>query len=187
MAKRLFDIVFSLLALVFLGWIILLSWLFAAFDTKTSGLFLQKRVGQSGKLFTIFKLRTIRESKEGTTSISKIGAFLRNSKLDELPQFVNVLLGDMSIVGPRPDIQGYYDCLEGEERKILELKPGLTSEASLKYFNEEQLLAVQDNPLEYNDLVLFPDKVRLNLQYYYERTFFGDLKIIIKTLFHKLF
>jgi len=187
MAKRLFDIVFSIIALVFLGWIILLSWFLAAFDTKTNGLFLQKRVGQSGKLFTIFKLRTIRKNKEGISSISRLGAFLRNSKLDELPQFVNVLLGEMSIVGPRPDIEGYYDCLKGEERKILELKPGLTSEASLKYFNEEQLLAMQDNPLEYNDLVLFPDKVRLNLQYYYEHTFFGDLKIIAKTLFHKMF
>lgn len=187
MAKRLFDIVFSLTALLLLGWLILLSWFLAILDTKTNGLFLQKRVGQSGKLFTIFKLRTIRQDNKGVASISKVGAFLRNSKIDELPQFVNVLLGDMSVVGPRPDIEGYYDCLQGEARKILELKPGLTSEASLKYFNEEQLLALEENPLDYNDRVLFPDKVNLNLQYYYNRTFFGDLKIIVKTLFHKMF
>ncbi len=187
MLKRLFDIVFSFTALILFSWIILISWVFAAFDTKSNGLFFQKRVGQFGKLFTIVKLRTIRKDKENVASISGVGAFLRNSKLDELPQFINVLLGDMSVVGPRPDIEGYYDCLEGEERKILELKPGLTSEASLKYFNEEQILALQENALEYNDRVLFPDKVRLNLQYYYNQTFFGDVKIIIKTLFHKMF
>ena len=187
MLKRLFDIVFSFTALILFSWIILISWVFAAFDTKSNGLFFQKRVGQFGKLFTIVKLRTIRKDKEGVATISSVGAFLRNSKLDELPQFINVLLGDMSVVGPRPDIEGYYDCLEGEERKILELKPGLTSEASLKYFNEEQILALQENALEYNDRVLFPDKVRLNLQYYYNQTFFGDVKIIIKTLFHKMF
>lgn len=187
MGKRLFDIVFSFTTLLFFSWIILLSWLLAAFDTKSNGFFLQKRVGQYGKLFTIFKLRTIRKDTENVASISKTGAFLRNSKIDELPQLINVLIGDMSIVGPRPDIEGYYDCLEGENKKILELKPGLTSEASLKYFNEEQLLALQKNPLEYNDLVIFPDKVRLNLQYYYTHSFFGDIKIIVKTLFHKLF
>lgn len=187
MLKRLFDIVFSFTALLLFSWIILVSWMFAAIDTKSSGLFFQKRVGQFGKLFTIVKLRTIRKDKEGGGTISRVGAFLRNSKLDELPQFINVLLGDMSVVGPRPDIQGYYDCLEGEERKILELKPGLTSEASLKYFNEEQILALQENALEYNDRVLFPDKVRLNLQYYYHQSLFGDIKIIIKTLFHKMF
>jgi len=187
MLKRLFDIVFSFTALILFSWIILISWVFAAFDTKSNGLFFQKRVGQFGKLFTIVKLRTIRKDKEGVATISSVGAFLRNSKLDELPQFINVLLGDMSVVGPRPDVEGYYDCLEGEERKILELKPGLTSEASLKYFNEEQILALQENALEYNDRVLFPDKVRLNLQYYYNQTFFGDVKIIIKTLFHKMF
>lgn len=187
MLKRLFDIVFSFTALLLFSWIILISWGFAALDTKSNGLFFQKRVGQFGKLFTIVKLRTIRKDSENVATISRVGAFLRNSKLDELPQFVNVLLGDMSVVGPRPDLEGYYDCLEGEERKVLELKPGLTSEASLKYFNEEQLLALQENPLEYNDRILFPDKVSLNLHYYYNHTFLGDLKIIIKTLFHKMF
>jgi len=182
MAKRLFDIVFSLIALLALSWLILLGWLLAAFDTRKNGFFFQKRVGRNGKLFTIIKLRTMKEGE-----VSKTGAFLRNSKIDELPQFINVLVGDMSVVGPRPDIEGYYDCLKGEERKILELRPGLTSEASLKYYNEEALLASMKNPLYYNDTVLFPDKVRLNLNYYYNRTFFGDVKVIFKTVFHKLF
>ncbi|HSD14819.1 MAG TPA: sugar transferase [Flavobacterium sp.] len=186
MLKRLFDIVFSITALILVGWLIVLSWILTSVDTGKNGFFLQKRVGQHGELFTIIKLRTIRKDKDGRSSISKLGAFLRNSKIDELPQFINVLLGHMSVVGPRPDLQGYYDCLEGEERKVLELRPGLTSEASLKYYNEEELLAFQDNPLEYNDKVIFPDKVSLNLQYYYERTFLGDMKIITKTLFYKL-
>jgi lipopolysaccharide/colanic/teichoic acid biosynthesis glycosyltransferase len=187
MAKRLFDILFSIIALIVLSWLILLGWILAAMDTKSNGFFFQKRVGRHGKLFTIIKLRTIRKSNSGASSISKTGAFLRNSKMDELPQFINVLIGDMSVVGPRPDIEGYYDCLVGEERKILELRPGLTNEASLKYYNEEALLASMENPLHYNDNVLFPDKVRLNLDYYYNRTFLGDMKIIFKTAFHKLF
>lgn len=114
--------------------------------------------------------------------ISPIGSFLRKYKIDELPQLLNILKGEMSFVGPRPDIEGYYDKLTGEERKILELKPGLTSEASIIYRNEEELLAKQNNPLKYNDEVLFPEKIRLNLDYYYNRSIFLDLKIILRTL-----
>ena len=113
--------------------------------------------------------------------ISPLGRFLRKTKLDELPQLWNVLIGDMSFVGPRPDIPGYYDILEGEARKVLELKPGITSLASIKYRDEECILKTQNNPSEYNDTVLFPDKVKMNLDYYYNRSFFGDLKIILKT------
>ena len=87
----------------------------------------------------------------------------------------------MSLVGPRPDIAGYYDTLQGEERLVLNLKPGLTSEAAIKYANEEELLAQQEDPLQYNDAIIFPDKVRMNLEYYYKRTFFGDLQLIWNT------
>lgn len=114
--------------------------------------------------------------------ISPIGSFLRKYKIDELPQLLNILKGEMSFVGPRPDIEGYYDKLTGEERKILELKPGLTSEASIIFRNEEELLAKQNNPLKYNDEVLFPEKIRLNLDYYYNRSISLDLKIILRTL-----
>jgi lipopolysaccharide/colanic/teichoic acid biosynthesis glycosyltransferase len=117
-------------------------------------------------------------------TISRFGNFIRKTKIDELPQLFNLLIGNMSVVGPRPDVVGYYDKLQGEERKILELKPGLTSLATLKYANEETLLAQQENPLHYNDIILFPDKVKLNLHYYHTRTFFGDLKIIWKTMFY---
>jgi len=178
--KRLFDLVFSLLGLFVLSPLILVMAILAAIDTRSNGFFLQKRVGQYGKLFKIVKLRTI-DAK--TQSISRFGRFLRKSKIDELPQLYNVLIGEMSFVGPRPDIPGYYDNLTGDARKILELKPGLTSEASLKYYDEDSLLAQQEDPLRYNDTILFPDKVRMNLQYYYNRSFLGDLKIICKTIF----
>ncbi|WP_341537936.1 sugar transferase [Flavobacterium aquariorum] len=180
--KRLFDISFSAFVLVFFLWLILLAWFFAMIDTRSSGIFTQERIGQFGKGFKIYKLRTIKiVANTGRFQISAIGRFLRNYKLDELPQMINVLKGEMSIVGPRPDIEGYYDLLEGENRKILELKPGLTSLASLKYYNEDELLEKQVHPLEYNDKILFPDKVKLSLEYYYHQSFSGDLKVIFAT------
>lgn len=172
--KRWFDIVLSSIGLLFFGWLILLFILIAYFDTG-NGTYLQKRIGQYGKPFNIFKIRTINDK---TGHISKFGMFLRESKIDELPQLVNILFGQMSFVGPRPDIPGYYDKLEGEERKILELKPGLISKAALKYYNEEALLKEQTDPLKYNDEVIFPDKVRMNLDYYYNRSFAEDLRIM---------
>jgi len=117
-----------------------------------------------------------------THDVSSLGKFLRKSKLDELPQLFNVLKGEMSIVGPRPDVHGYYDKLQGEERKILKLKPGLTSLATLKYANEETLLALQENPLKYNDVIIFPDKVKMNLVYYKQQSLWLDIKIIMKTV-----
>lgn len=160
--------------------LLLLVYLLSSLNTRSSGLFIQKRVGQFGQIFKIYKIKTLHPK---TKAISGWGKFLRKSKLDELPQLFNILIGDMSFVGPRPDIPGYYDLLEGEDRKILELKPGLTSEASIKYKNEEELLAQQKDPLEYNDTVLFPDKVKMNLDYFYQRSFLGDLGIIFKTIF----
>ncbi|MCB0452958.1 MAG: sugar transferase [Aequorivita sp.] len=176
--KRLFDIVLSGIGLIFLGWLILILILLAYFDTG-KGIFLQKRIGQYGKPFNIYKISSIKVSSR---SISKFGKFLRKSKVDELPQLLNVFFGQMSFVGPRPDIPGYYDKLEGEDRKILELKPGLTSEASLKYYNEESILKNKDEPLDYNDTVIFPDKVKMNLEYYYKQSFTEDLRIILKTI-----
>lgn len=179
MLKRIFDVVLAEVLLLLLIPVLLFCVCLAWYDTcQTAGLFFQKRVGQYGRPFTIIKLRTIQ--KQG--NISRIGNFLRRYKLDELPQLLNILVGDMSFVGPRPDISGYYDHLVGEERKILELKPGITSEAALKYRNEEQLLAAQCNPLQYNDEVIFPDKVKMNLDYYHRQNFILDLKIIGKTI-----
>ena len=116
--------------------------------------------------------------------ILPFGKWLRKTKLDEIVELVNVLKGEMSFVGPRPDVEGYADKLEGEDRKVLELRPGITGPASLKYINEEEILAKVDNPQQYNDEIIFPDKVRINLDYYYNRTFWGDIRIILKTVFY---
>jgi len=180
MAKRIFDIIFSILLLLLFGAIIFIGFVLTSIDTASNGLFFQRRVGQHGTFFTIYKLKTIHPR---TRKISSLGKLFRKYKIDELPQLYNVLIGNMSFVGPRPDISGYYDNLHGEDRKILELKPGITSLASIKYKNEEEILSRQEYPLEYNDTVLFPDKIKMNLDYYYHRTFFGDIKIIIKTIF----
>ena len=183
MTKRIFDLFFSIVVLVLFFWVFLIVWLLAIIDTGTNGIFLQERIGQYGAKFKIYKLRTIQiDVASEKRAISSIGKLLRKYKLDELPQLFNVLKGEMSVVGPRPDLPGYYDVLEGENRKILELKPGLTSPAALKYSQEEQILEKHVNPLIYNDTVIFPDKVLLNLDYYYNRSFRGDLVIIIKTV-----
>jgi len=114
--------------------------------------------------------------------ISSFSRFLRKFKLDELPQLFNILKGDMSVVGPRPDIPGYYDKLVGNDRLLLKLKPGLTGYASINFFNEEYLLNTVENPEEYNDKVIFPKKVELNLWYLENISFLLDLKIIFKTV-----
>jgi len=182
MKKRAFDVIFSFLGLLFTAPFIFIFWIIATMDTKSNGFFRQERIGQFGTVFRIYKIRTIKNNS--ANHISSIGKFLRKSKIDEVPQLFNVFIGDMSIVGPRPDISGYYDLLSGENRKILELKPGITSSASLKYFNEEELLNCQENPQKYNDEIIFPDKVKMNLDYYYNQSLLLDLKIITKTIFH---
>lgn len=154
-------------------------------------LFLQERIGQYGKSFKIYKIRTMRIQNHNNNFVTTadddrilpFGKFLRKTKLDEIVELVNVLKGDMSLVGPRPDVAGYADKLTGEDRKILELRPGITGPASLKYINEEELLAKVDDPKKYNDEIIYPDKVKINLEYYYNRTFWGDIKIIFNTIF----
>ena len=151
-----------------------------AIDTQSNGFFKQTRIGQHGKSFLIYKLRTLHPK---TNKTSLWGQFLRKTKLDELPQLLNILKGEMTFVGPRPDVAGYADKLEGADRIILNLKPGLTGLASLKYHNEEQLLAQQTHPQQYNDEVIWPDKVRINKWYAQNRTLIMDLQILFYTLF----
>lgn len=189
--KRIFDIVFSTLGLLLLWWLILLAALIARFDTGLSGFFLQKRVGKNGRLFYVIKIRTMKPIKEVTTTITtdsdiritRLGAFFRKTKIDELPQLINVFLGEMSFVGPRPDVPGFADKLVGEERSILSIRPGITGPATLRYKNEEKLLGSVDNPEQYNRHVIFPDKVRLNLDYMRNYSFLNDLKYIFITIF----
>jgi lipopolysaccharide/colanic/teichoic acid biosynthesis glycosyltransferase len=189
--KHTFDLSASFFGLITTWWIIILAWIIASIETKSNGFFIQKRVGRSGKLFYVIKIKTM-QSVAGidttiTTSndkrITKSGMFFRKTKIDELPQLWNVFKGEMSFVGPRPDIPGYADKLKGEDRFILDLKPGITGPASLKYANEEELLSMVDNPKKYNDQIIFPDKVKINLEYYYNNSFFGDLKLIFRTIY----
>lgn len=147
-------------------------------DTGFPGIFTQKRVGREGKLFVIYKFQTYHSY---TSQKSNFGKWMRKTKLDELPQLFNILKGEMSFVGPRPDIPGYYDVLKGNDRLVLGLKPGLTSEAGIKYRNESKILDNQSDPLKYNDEVLFPDKVKMNLEYYHQLSFKTDVLILLKT------
>lgn len=161
--------------------------------TPGSVFFIQERTGRFGRPFTIYKFRTMFENHRGSSTsvkgedrITPLGAKLRKYKLDELPELWNVLIGDMSFVGPRPDLPEYTERLHGEEKLILELRPGITGPASLKYFDEEDILAGVPDPKKYTDEVIWPDKVRINLEYYRIRSFMGDILLILKTLFGKL-
>lgn len=184
MVKRFFDLFFALGLLAFVAIPLLFAWVLASFDTRSNGLFRQIRIGQYGRPFTIYKLKTMHANSVGNTQIiTALGSFFRKTKIDELPQLINIIKGDMSIVGPRPDLPGYYDSLVGDNRRVLNLKPGLTCEASLKYYNEAQILKQQEFPLRYNDEIIFPDKIRMNLEYLQKQSFLGDIQIIVKTLF----
>jgi lipopolysaccharide/colanic/teichoic acid biosynthesis glycosyltransferase len=189
--KRTFDLFCSSIGVV----VIFLPSIAIAILVKTTSrgpvFFPQQRVGQNGKLFTVIKFRTmyVGSNALGSITISSdgritgIGRILRTYKLDELPQLWNVLIGKMSFVGPRPDVEGYADRLTGENRKILELKPGITGPASLYFRDEERVLAKVENPREYNDTVLWPKKVALNLDYYNNWSFWKDIGYIFITIF----
>lgn len=191
--KSIFDRGASFLGLIFLFPLLILT-AFLIYIKMPGGpiIFKQKRVGQYGRLFTMYKFRSMTTnhsgnsiSVKGENRITPLGAKLRKYKLDELPELWNVLIGDMSFVGPRPDVPGYADKLEGENCRMLLLKPGITGPASLKYRNEEELLAEQENPQKYNDEVLFPDKVRINIEYLDNWSFWNDIKIIVYTILGK--
>lgn len=189
--KRLFDLVVSFIGLTALCWLICIVIVVASIDTRQWGIFTQKRVGQYGKLFKIFKVRSMRNvpgitttiTASGDPRISSFGAIIRRFKLDELPQLWNVFIGKMSFVGPRPDVPGYLDMVEGDDRVVLELKPGITGPASLRFRNEEELLAAQSDPKKYNDEVIWPEKVKINKQYIEEYSFWKDIGFIIQTIF----
>ena len=189
--KRIMDILFSILAVIILFPIFLLLSILIKSTSKGPVFFIQERVGKDGKIFKMIKFRSMFVTQESSSTISikgdirvtKIGVFLRKYKLDELPELINVLLGQMSLVGPRPDVPGYADKLVGEDRNILKLRPGITSPASLKYSNEEEILVKQKNPKAYNDEVIYPDKVRINLEYYNNQSIWLDIKIIFATIF----
>lgn len=189
--KRLFDIIVSLIGLVLTGWLILLVFALSSIDTRKNGFFTQQRVGKEGRLFRVIKIRTMRDlpdidttvTQDNDPRITRLGRFWRKTKIDELPQLINVLLGQMSFVGPRPDVPGFADRLTGPDRIILTIRPGITGPATLRFRNEECLLAQQEDPEAYNREVIWPEKVRLNREYIKNYSFRRDLTYIWQTLF----
>lgn len=188
--KRGFDLLFSVIGLVATGWVIALAWIIAMIDTGESGFFTQERVGRAGRPFRIFKIRTMRPVVGVNTTVTTVadaritrwGRFFRRMKIDELPQLINILSGDMSFVGPRPDVPGFADLLTGDDKIILAVRPGVTGPATLKYRHEEETLAQKEDPERYNREVIFPDKVVLNRLYVENYSFIGDVKYIMQTL-----
>lgn len=216
MLKIVFDKVVSLVGLIILSPLLLIVALLIKWKMPGPILFCQQRVGRYGRIFTVYKFRTMTVKAEASVAsrnseatsiasqeqsrITPLGEKLRRYKLDELPELWNVLKGDMSFVGPRPDVPGYADQLQGEDREVLLLRPGITGPASLKYRNEEDILEAVDEALqkgrsglpigittvqEYNDNVIYPDKVRLNRYYLHHYSFIKDIKMIVCTVLGK--
>lgn len=188
--KRSFDFVVSFVGLCATCWLILIAWLIASIETKSNGFFIQQRVGKDGKLFNVIKIKTMKQIKGIDTTITssndsritKSGKFFRNSKIDELPQLWNVFIGEMSFVGPRPDVSGYADNLEADDRIVLTIRPGITGPASIKYKNEEEILSKQEDSKWYNDNVIWPDKVKINKEYIRNWSLKKDIEYIVKTI-----
>ena len=191
--KRSFDVVVACAGLILCSWLIALAWVAARLDTG-QGFFRQERVGYGGRRFRIVKISTMRQGLGPATTttvandprITRIGRFLRATKLDELPQLYNVLMGDMSIVGPRPDVPGYADTLTGEDRVVLAVRPGITGPATLQFRDEERMLLSQPDPERFNREVLFPAKVRINRAYVENYHFTDDLRYIAATILPRL-
>lgn len=190
MAKRLFDIVFSLFGLLILSWMFVIIALAVGLTSKGGVFYRQKRVGRNNKDFVLYKFRSMCVNADkgslitigGRDSrITKVGYFIRKFKLDELPQLFNVLIGDMSFVGPRPEVRYYVDMYNKEQLKVLSVRPGITDPASIAYRNENELLEQQQNPKQYYIDVIMPDKLRINLEYLQRRTLISDIKVIFQT------
>lgn len=186
--KRAFDLALALPGLVVSTPVIGIAAMLARRDTGASGIFRQQRIGRHGRPFTVYKIRTMRAvdgtsvTTAGDARITALGARLRRWKIDELPQLWNVVKGEMSFVGPRPDVSGFADTLTGEDRKVLELRPGITGPATLKYRNEEQLLAEAGDPEAYNREVIWPDKVAINRDYLANYSLMRDIALIWRTV-----
>ncbi|MGL5150750.1 MAG: sugar transferase [Clostridium sp.] len=189
--KRLIDLVFSVIGLIFAIPIIIIACIVIIVVYRENAIFTQERVGLGGKMFKIIKIRTMTKSIDINTTvttdddprITKVGRFLRKTKIDELPQLINVLLGQMSFVGPRPDVTEVIDSMTEEEKKIfLSIRPGITGPATIKYKNEEGILSKVENPEEYNIKIIFPDKVKMNKEYIKNYTVLKDFNYIIKTI-----
>jgi lipopolysaccharide/colanic/teichoic acid biosynthesis glycosyltransferase len=168
--KRIFDISISIVILLFGLIPLILLLIIATLNLGKSGLFVQRRIGRHGKPFNVYKIRTLKGANHKSIvdiveNETVFGRWLRATKLDEFPQLFNVLIGNMSLVGPRPDVAGYADALVGDDRIMLSVLPGITGPATIKYKNEDRILSLQSDPETYNDTVIWPDKVEINKEY----------------------
>ncbi|KPP97279.1 MAG: Sugar transferases involved in lipopolysaccharide synthesis [Bacteroidetes bacterium HLUCCA01] len=188
--KRTFDLVFSLGALLVMGLFIGFIWIILTAYYQKNGFFTQIRVGRNAKLFRIIKFRTMNDNPENTSTlttatdsrVTKIGRFLRTYKIDEWPQLLNVLRGEMSVVGPRPDVPGFADTLQGDDRVILDVRPGITGPASIFFRKEDELLAKAADPERYNQTVIWPEKIRINKAYVTSYSLWKDVLWIVYTV-----
>ena len=192
--KRLFDIVCSFFGLVFLSWIFVFVALWVGLSSRGGVFYRQRRVGRCNRDFTIYKFRSMRvnSDRQGLLTIggrdgriTKAGVFIRKYKLDELPQLFNVLRGDMSFVGPRPEVRKYVELYTEEQKKVLTVRPGITSLSSIKYRNENEILSRSDNPEQYYIDVIMQDKLAIELDYLEQRSLLTDIKVIFQTIFSK--
>jgi len=191
MLKRSFDIFFSFFGLIILSPIFLLIFVLVKTDSKGPVIYKQTRVGKDGKDFSVLKFRSMKQDSESKglltvggkdPRITKTGYFIRKYKLDELPQIINVLKGDMSFVGPRPEVRKYVLLYDEVQKKVLDVKPGITDVASIKYRNENELLEGSDDPESFYIKEIMPVKLKMNLEYINDRSFFKDIKVILNTL-----
>lgn len=186
--KRGFDLVVAGIGLVVTWPVIAVAWVLATLDTRRNGLFRQARVGRDGELFEVLKIRTMRGGGGSTVTVAgdarttPLGAVLRKLKIDELPQLLNVVRGEMSLVGPRPDVPGFADTLTGRDRVVLSVLPGITGPAAVAFRHEEELLAGVSDPETYNREVVWPAKVALNREYVEHWSLRSDVRWILATV-----
>jgi lipopolysaccharide/colanic/teichoic acid biosynthesis glycosyltransferase len=190
--KRVFDILFSFIGIIILLPVYIIISLLIIIDSKGGILYKQERTGKGDEIFKVFKFRTMRPdsfSKGALTvgsrdpRITNVGYYLRKYKLDELPQLFNVLFGDMSFVGPRPEVKKYTDLYNQAQKKVLTVRPGITDYASIKFRNENDLLSVSDNPEQLYIDKIMPEKLDINLKYINDNSLFKDIKIIFDTFY----
>lgn len=192
MAKRLFDLAVAMAGLVLLAPFFLIIAVLIKVISEGPVFYLQERVGLNGTIFKLFKFRTMKVNADKGNAITvgsrdpritTVGYFLRKFKLDELPQLINVAKGDMSLVGPRPELKKFVDMYDNQQRTVLSVRPGITDYASIQFRNENELLEGKPDPIQYYITDILPLKLKLNQQYIMERSLWVDLRIILKTVF----